>query len=156
MNLLDKTIIAIDPGVNGAIAIYHQRVNHTDVFNMPETPTDVYDLLATYSNNAVCFLEKVQGLPGMGGSPMFNFGKGYGHLEMALIALSIPTETILPQKWTKTMSLGTKSSCSSSTEWKNKLKAKAQQLYPNIKVTLHNADALLILHYALSIHGNSN
>lgn len=156
MNLLDKTIIAIDPGANGAIAIYHQRVNHTDVFNMPETPTDVYDLLATYSNNAVCFLEKVQGLPGMGGSPMFNFGKGYGHLEMALIALSIPTETILPQKWTKNMSLGTKSSCSSSTEWKNKLKAKAQQLYPNIKVTLHNADALLILHYALSIHGNSN
>ena len=34
-------------------------------------------------------------------------------------------------------------------EWKRKLKAKAQELYPHLDVTLKNCDALLILHFAL-------
>jgi len=33
----------------------------------------------------------------------------------------------------------------SPVQWKNKLKAEAQRLYPDIKVTLKTADALLIL-----------
>ena len=31
------------------------------------------------------------------------------------------------------------------TQWKNKLKAEAQRLFPDIRVTLKTADALLIL-----------
>ena len=35
----------------------------------------------------------------------------------------------------------------SKTEWKNKLKAKAQQLFPGEKVTLATCDSLLIAEY---------
>ena len=147
---MDKTnIISIDPGKNGGIAVYENNI--VSVTKMPETPLDILKLLNKVSRPRRCFLEVVHSMPGQSGMAMFTFGKGYGWLEMALLALDIPTETITPQKWTKSMALGTKSSCASSTEWKNKLKSKAQQLYPSIHITLWNADALLILHYCMNI-----
>ena len=150
----DKIIIAIDPGKNGAIAV--KIADTIEAYDMPSTPTDIYDLLKEYSsvfiqlydNIPVCYLERVHGRPGMGGAAMFTFGCGYGYLEMALLALKIPTISITPQKWMKSIEMGVRGS-QTATQWKNKLKARAQQLYPNIKVTLKNADALLILHYAI-------
>lgn len=41
----------------------------------------------------------------------------------------------------------------SGRDWKNKLKEHAQVLFPQFKVTLANADALLILHYAQQQEG---
>lgn len=144
-----RTIIAIDPGKNGGIAIFDiQQQQLSQLIKMPDTPTDILNFLSVYNTNSVCYLEKVGGLPGMGGSAMFNFGKGYGHIEMALLANKIKTVTVTPQQWQKTLQLGTKGN-KSTTEWKNKLKAKAQQLYPQVdKITLATSDALLILEYA--------
>lgn len=147
----EYAIISIDPGSSGSITVF-QPTGEIISTKMPDTPKDVFDLLKEAKNNysVTCYMEKVQGLPGMGGSPMFNFGKGYGHLEMALLALEIQTVTIRPQEWQKTLGIGTKGK-TSTTEWKNKLKAKAQQLFPSVKVTLWNADALLIGWYAQNL-----
>lgn len=144
-----ETIIAIDPGKNGGIAVFDVvRRKIVSLVKMPDTPTDILNFLSVYNTNSVCYLEKVGGLPGMGGSAMFNFGKGYGHIEMALLANKIKTVTVTPQRWQKTLQLGTKGN-KSTTEWKNKLKAKAQQLYPEVeKITLATSDALLILEHA--------
>ena len=142
-------IIGIDPGKKGGIAFYSPKINKiVEVIKMPETPQDLYDKLYSYSNNTICYLEKVGGMPGQGGSAMFNFGKGYGNLEMALLALKIPTVSVTPQVWQKALQLGTRSKTMSKTEWKNKLKAKAQQLFPYLKITLAISDALLICEYA--------
>ena len=143
-------IIAIDPGKNGGIVIYDNKIKQViEVAKMPATPQEVLNLLRIYSFNSVCYLEKVQGLPGMAASAMFNFGKGFGHLEMALLACKIPTFEMIPQKWQKALSLGVKGN-KSSTEWKNKLKAKAEQLFPNVgKITLAVSDALLICYYGI-------
>jgi hypothetical protein len=48
-----------------------------------------------------------------------------------------------PKKWQQALGLGSAKDLT-KTQWKNKLKNKAQQLYPQIKVTLATADALLI------------
>jgi hypothetical protein len=141
-------IIGIDPGASGAIIVMDMDTGKIiEAIKMPETATDVYDFLVQYNIESYCFLEKIHGMPGMSGTSMFSFGQGYGHLEMALIALKIPTESVTPQKWQKEFQVGTKSSSASKTEWKNKLKAKAQSMFPNIKVTLALADALLITEY---------
>lgn len=147
--LKDKKIIAIDPGANGGIAIFSvDKERLIEVVKMPDTPQDLLDLISKYQTNSICYLERVGGLPGMGGASMFNFGKGFGHLEMALLCRKIPTTEVTPQKWQKALQLGTKGHKSSS-QWKNKLKAKAQQLYPKVpKITLATSDALLILEYA--------
>lgn len=146
----DRKIIAIDPGKNGGIAIYSfEKHKLVEVAKMPPTPQELLSFLRFYQFNSVCYLEKVGGLPGMGGSAMFNFGKGFGHIEMALLCAKIPTNEILPQKWQKFLSLGTKGSKSTS-EWKNKLKARAEQLFPDAgKITLATSDALLILKYGI-------
>lgn len=146
----DRKIIAIDPGKNGGIAIYSSERNQlVEVVKMPPTPQELLSFLRLYQFNSVCYLEKVGGLPGMGGSAMFNFGKGFGHIEMALLCAKIPTNEVLPQKWQKFLSLGTKGSKSTS-EWKNKLKTRAEQLFPNAgKITLATSDALLILKYGI-------
>jgi len=145
----DDKIMAIDPGKNGGIAIFSLKENRViEVIKMPDTPQDLLSFITTYQNNTICYLEKVGGLPGMGGSSMFNFGKGFGHLEMALLCRKIPTVEVTPQKWQKALQLGNKGK-KSTTEWKNKLKIKAQQLYPYVgKITLAISDALLILKYS--------
>lgn len=145
-----QKIIGIDPGANGGIAVYSVDLGRVvEVTKMPETPQELLKFLRIYCINSTCYLEKVQGMPGNGGGSMFNFGRGFGHIEMALLACKIPTVTVTPQKWMKSMQLGHKGN-KSSTVWKNKLKAKAQQLFPYInKITLATSDALLITKYAI-------
>lgn len=158
---MKKIFIGIDPGKNGGIAVLDQDANVIDVTKMPDTPQDLLEILESYKNDdstsperqVVCYLEKVGGMPGQGGSAMFTFGRSYGHIEMALLASEIPTYEILPQRWQKHFSLSgssiTKSSNAEKREHKNRLKAKAQQLFPQLgkKITLANCDALLIAEY---------
>lgn len=144
----ERIYIGIDPGKNGGIAVMKPDGGVVDLTKMPDTPQDLLGFLSKYRENSYCTLERVGGMPGNGGSAMFNFGKGYGHIQMALIALQIPTEDITPNKWEKSYQLGT---CGkfTKTEWKNRLKAKAQQLFPSLgkRITLATCDALLICEY---------
>lgn len=143
-----KRYIGIDPGKHGGIAVMGPDGEVLDAVKMPETPQDLLDFLEQYKDDSFCTLERVGGMPGNGGSAMFNFGKGYGHLQMALLALHIPTEDVTPNKWEKTYQLGS-SGKYTKTEWKNRLKAKAQQMFPHLgkKITLATCDALLICEY---------
>ena len=153
----DSKIIAIDPGKAGGIAVFSIDKNElVDVEPMPETPQDVLSFVTKYQNNSKCYLERVQGIPGMGATAMFNFGQGFGQLEMALLCRHIPTIEVTPQKWQKELQLGVKGH-DSTNAWKTKLKMRAQQLYPRVeqqfnlknKTTwLKVSDALLILEYA--------
>ena len=149
--------IGIDPGVNngagrcGGIAVVDANGNVADIAKMPETPHDILKFLEQYSEkNAVCVLEDVgHGIPGQSSKATATFARHNGHLEMALLALSIPTEKVTPQKWQKIYQLGS-SKGATKTAWKNKLKAKAQQLFPSLgkRITLSTSDALLIAEYA--------
>lgn len=144
----DRLIIGIDPGAAGGIGVYSITQGRLIMaIKMPETPTDLLAFLKLHSLNSKCYLEKVGGIPGNGANAMFNFGRGYGHLEMALLACRIPTETVTPKKWQKEFQLGGRGKTMSKTEWKNKLKAKAQQLFPTFNVTLATCDAMLIALY---------
>lgn len=148
-----KCVIGIDPGVNGGIAVLGMDGCVIFVRKMPETPQDILDCLRKFAgtelfgSEAVCYLEKVgTGMPGQSSKATATFARHCGHLEMALLALGIKTNDITPNKWEKSYQLG-KSSDYSKTEWKNKLKAKAQQLFPKERVTLAICDALLLAEY---------
>jgi hypothetical protein len=79
----------------------------------------------------------------MGVKSAFTFGNGFGHLEMALTAAEIPFSRVRPQEWQKAMGCMTKGD-------KNVSKAKAQELFPSIKVTHAIADSLLIMQYGIN------
>jgi hypothetical protein len=151
-----KTIIAIDPGKSGGIAVIYPN-GRTVADPMPETEEDLVNYLRSIDSECSlesyalhAYVEKVGGFVGKGqpGSAMFKFGFGAGVIEGALRALRIRTIYVRPQEWQKTFSLGTAAGCAKKTEWKNKLKAEAQRRFPSLKVTLSTADALLILEHA--------
>jgi len=67
-----------------------------------------------------------------------------------LSAFEIPFEEVRPQVWQGALGLGHKDKSQPPSAWKNKLKSKAQLLFPEEHVTLKTADALLILHAAVN------
>lgn len=142
--------IGIDPGLSGGIAILNQDGSVKEVVAMPDTPRDIYEFLFSYKEDSRCVLEDVgHGMPGQSSKATATFARHNGHLEMALLALGIPTEKVTPQKWIKVYQLKKKKE-QDKNEWKNVLKAKAQSLFPQLgkKVTLKTCDALLIAEYA--------
>ena len=148
--------IAIDPGASGGIVIAtpHGTVAHA----MPATDGDLVDLLeavivsSRIENHPVCaVVELVGGYAGGVGQPgsaMFNFGRNFGFILGLLAALHVRVELVRPQVWQKALGLGNSKSHASKSAWKNHLKARAQQLFPQQKVTLKTADALLLLEYS--------
>ena len=141
-------IVAIDPGVNGGLALL-DRDGVVTVQKMPGTDVDVVSFLVEVSNTAKevdCYLEEPplyagKNIPGSAiGKLMWNTGVLYG----AAVCLGWKMHRIRPAIWQKAHTCGTKGELS-STAWKNKLKARAAELFPTVDVTLWNADALLIL-----------
>jgi hypothetical protein len=148
-----KTIIGIDPGVNGGIAWIDEH-GRACAEKMPDTLADLWELIdniaigCTYYNRASCvkaYLEQVASSPQQGVVSAFTFGRGYGNLEMALTAAGIPFERVRPQVWQKALGCMTKGD-------KNITKKLAQELFPDIKVTHATADSLLIAEYGRRNH----
>ena len=86
-------------------------------------------------------LERVHAMPGQGVTSMFSFGANYGYWRGVLQGLRIPFTEVHPRTWQKGLMLGKVQGA----ERKRKLKQVASERYPDQKVTLKNADALLLL-----------
>ena len=172
-------IIAVDPGANGAIA-WKRRGLPAECCGMPETRGDAIALFKrklTLSSGEplVGYHEKVANYVECGGaSAMMQFGRNAERCACIMETLGIPLVEIAPQAWQKALGLGKSErvKCDADAgpeakkkarehnawakrDWKNKLKAEAQRRFPHLKVTLGNADALLILAAALGLPENS-
>ena len=79
----------------------------------------------------------------MPSSSMAVYAGNWGFLKGVLTAFGYRIVLVQPKVWQAALGLGSATGMS-KTEWKNKLKNRAEQLYPDIKVTLATADALLI------------
>lgn len=146
-------LLAIDPGASGGIA-FGDTASAKDpaLHAMPETVHDLAELIRD-SKVEHAFVELVGGYIGKAqpASSAFVFGENYGKIQGILASLGIPFTLVRPQKWQLALSLGNSKGMKKH-EWKAKLKAKAQRLYPQSKVTLQTADALLIWHAAKHKH----
>lgn len=133
-------IVGIDPGASGAIVV-HDGEFLPEFVKLSGTEGDVCGFLrGFYAGRMFAYIERVHSMPGQGVSSSFKFGQSYGFLRGILTGFGIPFEEVTPQKWQKAMG------CMSKGD-KNVTKSKAQQLFPNVKVTHAIADALLIAEY---------
>ena len=161
---MSEIYIGLDPGSGGGIAL----LTDTTVSTRPlgkMTFRDMWDFLkeATTNNSAFAVLEKVGGFMGpeagedgkkrnrAAAHMMFNFGYNAGALEAFLIAANIRYEHTPPQRWVKGLGISPRKATEGKGEWKNRLKAAAQRLFPDIRVTLATSDALLLAEYARRI-----
>lgn len=144
--------IGVDPGLSGGVA---WMVPGSPATSAPMPPTDgdlrnlLFGILATPECRFTAALEDIPrftgaAIPGSRLAPLFH---NAGFVKGFLMGRGIQIVMVKPQDWQKTFGVGTARACRSKTEWKNKLKGRAQELFPGIKVTLKTADALLILEH---------
>lgn len=112
---------------------------------MPKTDREIKELLLGEAGGGVAYLEDLIKFTGrnMPSSSMAVYASNWGFIKGVLTAFACRIVLVPPKKWQAALGLGTAKGMS-KTEWKNKLKQRAEQLYPHIKVTLATADALLI------------
>ena len=153
-------IIGIDPGAGGGIAVWRPN-KKTEVIKMPKDILRLKEYLE-YMNgicNPLVFIEKVQLRPD---DVADNPGKVYRIQQMlnafqslkdCVSFCGIPFVLVHPQKWQNELKLKLKGE--EKPERKKRYQRAAQSYYPEISVTLWNADALLILHFGRYILNKS-
>ena len=160
-------IIAIDPGINGAICFFEngevkevlemptmaegkknkRQVNGRQIYNEISSRIENYKL---QDINVV--VEQVSAMPGQGVTSMFNFGQSFGVLKGIFSAMQIPMDFVSPVKWKKYYNLINTQKDSSRT--------KAIEFFPYISSKLsrkkdaNKADAILIASFYYQIQKN--
>jgi hypothetical protein len=147
--------VGIDPGQSGGIAWLSST--GAQVAKMPETggdllmllervvrlPANAYTPANEVGRDVVVAIERAQAMPPsvqgriQGVASTFKFGQHYGTLCGLLLALRVPFVAVSSVVWQKALGCLTHGDKTIS-------KARAQQLYPHLKVTHATADALLI------------
>lgn len=156
-------IIGIDPGANGGIVTWRPNYNLRAI-KMPKDITKIRDYLneiKTYTHPIV-FIEKLSIRPDdvMVGQDGVNLGKlyriqnmmqNYESLKAIIAACDIPFCMVAPMKWQSTLKLRKPKLSGKAKEEKADRKRRykdiAGKLYPELKATLWNSDATLIMHF---------
>lgn len=164
--------LGIDPGASGGLALLGPDGAVARATRMPPDAAGIYDWLKSLTQHwssqgvaVVAVLEKVWGYVGGGGNPgsaMFSFGRNYGQLQMALTALAIPYDEVQPATWQPALGIEpcrrktrrVEAKAESKPEFKRRLKAAAQALFPQEAVTLATADALLVAEFCRRRHSH--
>lgn len=165
-------IIGIDPGANGAIAVYDVGKQNIRVGKMPVTEkrhfnrkkgkwyhrreTDASALMAylqefSQGTQAIVFLEKVQAHRGDVDTPGKSYGIGkllanYEQLKAVLKLSGLPFVEVYPVSWQSTLHLK-KRDGETDTERKRRYKEYAQANFPMVEVTMWNSDALILCEF---------
>lgn len=147
-----KNIIGIDCGVNGGIA-FSSNDRTVSTINMPDTLDKLRHELSYFSMSGGCiaYVEDVPPFVGFNrpAARIFKLAKNYGEVLGVLTGLQINYVKVRPAVWMKAIGTNRKIHYKTDNEWKNYLKKLAMIYFPNTKVTLKTADALLILEYGM-------
>ena len=149
-------IVAIDPGLSGAIAVLSPTGDLERLEDLPVIrdgrlawidggSLQSFLIDALYGRPARAIVERVGAMPKQGIASAFNFGVGFGSVLAVLQARHLPIELVTPAVWKRALGLGTDKRASLD---------KARLLYPTADLGLakHDgrAEALLLAHWALS------
>lgn len=143
-------IIGIDPGAKGAAVVLDKKGRF--ILQLQFNKLTLHEIAVGLRNfkkqikkskkKSTCcaLMEKVHSIQPAGKVANFGFGRNQGLIEGILVALKIPYDFVTPVKWQSAMKCRSKGD-------KRVTRAKAQQLYPNQKITHTTADAFLIARY---------
>ena len=155
-----NSIIGIDPGANGAISTFRGDAYYSDdiddiiSYKCPDSVEGMSDIVGKcldgsrgYKNDIHAYIEQVHAMPHDGRSSLFKFGTNYGKWLGVLGAYAIDTTYVSPQKWMKWWEVRMSTKLPKiKKDRKNMLKSWASECTSQ-KVTLYNADAILIAMY---------
>ena len=156
-----KAFIGIDPGANGAMVAILET-GEVKILRFGKcTDKEIYEFAndLAFDYECFCILEKVHSMPGQGVSSTFTFGNNFGFIRGILTATRIRFDDKAPRVWQKVLGItprvtGKKEGETeeSKTEFKRRVREKAEQLFPEVKMTNDIADALLIAEFTRRTH----
>ena len=168
MSIQYRTIIGIDPGATGAIAVFWgaQLTRVLDIAHLKETGKskkriNISDLVASlrilvgnagHPDLVTVYMEQAHAMPGQGVSSMFAYGRTNGIIEGVLGGIGVVNvKKVVPAVWKRRLNLlGHNGNKMAGME-------KARRLYPSAPLELakhHNrAEAILIGHYGCLVEG---
>lgn len=147
-----KAVLAIDPGARGGIAV----ITDKKIIRCDKCPNNISHMSIMInrivknchekSYNLEAYIEKVHAFPTDARNSAFKFGMNYG-MWLGILASNdiIPTK-VSPKKWQKKFQPLSKL----KKERKKELRQLATKMFPKVKVTYMNCDALLIANYGLN------
>jgi len=150
-----KTIIGIDPGASGGIAIHFE--GKTTAVKMPKGTmalNDFFKMLSGDYENTIVFMEKVSHFAGGAddaGGKKFGIAKmmaNYQELKTLLVTNNLPFVEVPSVTWQSVLIKRVKGE--TKLQRKNKYKYFAIENYPTVKVTLAIADALCLVSFGLN------
>lgn len=179
MSSRKSVYVGIDPGKGGGLVGLYRNGAVAFSAGMPQTEVKLFHYLqrvvARY-NVAHVIIERITGYVGGGGgrkgkkarqkkgikleqgppgSSMFTMAGYYWGPRMALVALGLYEgerfSAVMASVWQKFLGIEKKGDATTS-QFKNRLKDKALELFPHENVTLKTADAYLIATYCLLNH----
>ena len=143
VEIAKRFFLGVDPGLSGGFGLVPQWGDPSAAiaFKQQQTERDIADFFETWADSIIfAMIEKVHSMPKQGVASSFKFGMSYGFLRGLLIGFKIPFEEVTPQRWQKRLQCFTHGD-------KRISKARAQQMWPELKITHSTADALLISEY---------
>ena len=161
-------IIAIDPGINGAICFF-ENGEVKDLLEMPtmaegkknkrqvnghQMYNELSNRIKNYNiQNINVVVEQVSAMPGQGVTSMFNFGQSFGVIKGICAAMQLPIFFVRPAKWKKHFEL--------INTQKDASRTRAIEMFPKISSNLskkkdsNKADAILIASFYENIIKNN-
>lgn len=151
--------VGIDPGVHGGIAILYDD-GDVAAFQMPDSDEAITAALSIFAHRT--FRVSIEQIPKFCGAARFaerqimgsSLAVLYGNYRFCcgvLRGIGNPAALLAPLRWQNLVECRNRERLDQPS-WKRKLKARAQELFPDTKVTLATADALLIA-YAARLKG---
>lgn len=152
-----KTIIGIDPGAKGAVAILTEGIQTEDIqiIDCPPTIAEMASIIKPYARllyhgmDSKAIIEKVNPFYKSSAKSAFTFGGNFFAWQAILACFLIPYDFVTPRKWQKVMF----DSAKKLDDTKQQSFERATRLFPNLGIELRTprgrildgrCDALLI------------
>ena len=143
--MINRYAYGVDPGTQGSLAMISEDHETVHLYSFSKFSRPEMAQLIEQSGIGVvasCLIEEVHSMPRDGVKGAFTFGNAAGFIHGVLLANHIPVDFIRPQAWQIKLGLGKK--YPTPADRKRAHKTKAQELFPNVPITLENCDGLLI------------
>lgn len=147
-----RCVLGIDPGLSGALAFYapaEPALIFAEDVPVAGNEIDVATLAQRLAQMRpdVCFVERVNAMPGQGVSSTFKFGMAFGMVRGVVAAAGIPMHLVTPPVWKRHFHLDSD---------KEKARALALRLWPSStcfgrKKDHGKAEAALIARYGAEV-----
>jgi hypothetical protein len=148
-------ILAIDPGISGALAFYDTSTKDLDVMDMPVLDGDVnpHEIRAHILNfyPHIAIIEQVSPMPKEGVHSVWRFSAAFTTACVVMKIMNIPLILVPPTKWKRAMNL------KGGKEGKEQARERAIETFPifagrfNLKKHHGRAEAAMLAVYASTL-----